>query len=134
LTNKRINPRFTDTASGTSITINSDTNDQYDLTALAAGASFQIPSGTPVQGQSLIIRIKDNGTAQTLAFTTTGTGSFRFSSDLPAPATTISGKTLYLGFKYNLTDTKWDCLAQLNTFRYVYCWLHASIRFSHQRA
>ena len=110
LTNKRITKRITSTASSGSPTPNADTDDGYFLTALAAAATFGAPSGTPTDGQPLLIRIKDDGTARTLAFNAT----YRFSTDLPAPTTTVLSKTLYLLFAYNSADSKWDNIAQLN--------------------
>jgi hypothetical protein len=70
------------------------------------------PTGTPTEGQQLIIRIKDNATARTLAWN----AIYRASSDLALPTTTIVSKTVYLGFMYNSTDSKWDLLSRLNNF------------------
>lgn len=112
LTNKRITARVFSEASNATPTPASDSYDQHNVTALAAGATFGAPTGTPTDGQNLIIRVKDNGTARTLAFN----AIYRASSDLPLPTTTILSKTLYLGFKYNSADSKWDLLAVLNNF------------------
>lgn len=112
LTNKRVNPRITTVASSATPTPDSDATDEFTVTALAAGATFGAPTGTPVDGQKLIIRVKDNGTARALGFN----AAYRFSTDLPAPTTTVLSKTLYLGFIYNAADSKWDCLAILNNF------------------
>jgi hypothetical protein len=111
-TNKRVNPRVSTTASSSTPTPNADTDDFFTVTALAANATFGAPTGTPVNGQRLLIRILDNGTARTLAFN----AAYRFSSDLAAPTTTILSKTLYLGFFYNSAASKWDCAAILNGF------------------
>ena len=73
---------------------------------------FNNPGGTPVAGQKLIIRIKDDGTARALTYDT----EFRASTDLALPTTTVLGKTLYMGFIWNATDTKFDLLAVLNNF------------------
>jgi len=107
--------RVSSTASSGSPTPDIDTTDEYILTALAAGATFGAPTGTPIEGQQLIIRIKDNGTAQSLGWNS-GVGGYRASTDLALPATTVLGKTLYLGFMYNSTDSKWDLLAKLDNF------------------
>lgn len=112
LTNKRITKRVNSVTSSATPTPNADTDDVYLLLALAEAATFGAPTGTPTHGQPLIIRIKDNGTARTLAFNAV----YRFSSDLAAPTTTIINKTMYLGFIYNFTDTKWDCVAKLDNF------------------
>lgn len=93
-------------------TPNADTTDLYTVTALAEAATFGAPTGTPSEGQKLMIRIKDNATARALAWN----AIYRASSDLALPSTTILSKTLYLGFVYNNTDTKWDLLSVLNNF------------------
>lgn len=115
LTNKRINPRIVTAASyttdtGTSLDVS--TCDEFDVTAQAGALKFNNPSGTPVNGQKLIVRIKDNGTARALTYDT----QFRASTDLVLPTTTVLNKTLYMGFIYNSADTKWDLLAVLNNF------------------
>jgi hypothetical protein len=108
----RIMPRIGTTASSSTPTPSADLHDQYNVTALAAGATFGAPTGTPTDGQVLLLRIKDNGTARSLAFN----AIYRFSSDLSAPTTTIISKTIYMKFVYNAADSKWDNLAWLNNF------------------
>lgn len=93
-------------------TPNSASTDIFVLTALAEAANFQAPTGAPIQGQQLQIRIKDNGTVRALAFN----AIYRSSSDLILPSTTVANKTLYLGFEYNVEAVKWDFIAQLNNF------------------
>ena len=110
LTNKRIQPRINSTASSSTPTPNGDTTDIYEVTALAAGATFCAPTGTPVDGQPLVIRIKDNGTARTLAFN----ASYRAGTDIALPTTTVLSKTMYLGFLYNSADSKWDLIAKVD--------------------
>lgn len=112
LASKRITPRITSTASATSWTIDSDSYDMAIQTALAGDCTINAPSGTPTQGQKLVIRIKDNGSARSLSWN----AIFRASSDLSLPTTTTINKTMYLGFFYNDTDTKWDLLAYLDNF------------------
>jgi hypothetical protein len=104
--------RITSTTSTATPTPDVDTTDVYILTALAATATFGAPTGTATHGQQLIIRIKDNASAQTLNWN----AAYRASTDLALPTTTTSGKTLYLGFMYNTTDSKWDLLAKLDNF------------------
>jgi hypothetical protein len=106
LTNKRITPRVGTTASSATPTPDADAHDIYTVTALAAGATFAAPSGTPVNGQSLIIRIKDNGGAQTLAF-----NAIYRAVGATLPTTTTVSKTMYLGMIFNSADTKWDVLS-----------------------
>lgn len=104
--------RVTSEASNATPTPNADTTDVHIITALAAGATFAAPTGTPTHGQQLVIRVKDNGTARSLGWN----AAYRASTDLALPTTTILGKTIYLGFMYNATDAKWDLLAKLDNF------------------
>lgn len=113
LTNKRIEPRIVTEANyttdtGTSLSV--ATADIFQVTAQAGALKLNNPGGTPVAGQKLIIRVKDDGTARALTYDT----QFRASTDLPLPSTTILGKTMYMGFIYSVTDTKWDLLAYLD--------------------
>lgn len=106
LTNKRITGRVGTTASSATPTPDADANDMYTVTALAAGATFGAPTGTPTNGQKLVIRIKDNGTARTLAF-----NAIYRAIGITLPTTTVISKTIYLGMIYNSADTKWDVIA-----------------------
>jgi hypothetical protein len=99
-------PRVVSIASASTITPTSATADEYVVTALAASPTIAAPSGSPVDGQQLIIRIKDNGTARALTWTTTS-GGFRAIGS-PLPATTVAGKVLYVGCIYNSQDSFWD--------------------------
>ena len=106
LTNKRITAREQTEASSATPTPTSDSADIYTLTALAANATFAAPTGTPTQGQKLIIRILDNGTARTL-----GWNAIYVSRGATLPTTTVISKYLYVGLIYNSTASKWDCVA-----------------------
>lgn len=82
-------------------------------TALANNVTISPPTGSPgvspFEGQILTIRIKDNGVARTLTWSTATNG---YRATTPAlPTTTIAGKTHYMQFIYNLDDTKWDLLS-----------------------
>ena len=108
-TNKRNKPRIVSATSyttdtGTSLSV--ATADEFIITAQAGALKFNNPAGTPVQGEKLIIRIKDNGTARALTYDT----QFR-AMGVALPTTTVISKTLYMGFIYNATDTKWDLVA-----------------------
>ena len=81
------------------------TNDLVIITAQAAGLTLANPTGTFTEGQALMIRIKDNGTARSIAFDT----NYR-AIGVTLPTTTVISKTLYLGIIYNSTDSKWDII------------------------
>jgi hypothetical protein len=106
LTNKRITPRIGTVADAATVTPTGDASDQYNITALAQAATIAAPSGTPVNGQKLVIRIKDNGTARAL----TWNAIYRVIG-CTLPTTTVLGKTHYIGCIYNEAATKWDVLA-----------------------
>lgn len=93
------------TASSSTPTPTGDARENYyDVTALAANATFGAPTGTPANHNSLLIRIKDNGTARTLAFN----AIYRAGSDIALPTTTVISETMYLQFIYNGADSTWD--------------------------
>lgn len=108
LTNKRITQRNQDVNApgATTQTIASDTTDIYTLRGLNGATTFGAPSGTPTQGQKLMIRIKDDATPRAL----TWNAIFR-AIGVTLPTTTVASKTHYVGCVYNSTDSKWDVLA-----------------------
>lgn len=112
LTNKRITQRIGSTASSSTPTPDADAHDWYLVTALAANATFGAPTGTPTDGQQLTIRIKDNGTARTLAWN----AAYRASTDFALPTTTVISKTIYLTVAWNAADSKWDTVGLTQGF------------------
>ena len=114
LTNKRITKRVVSITTSATPTPNGDITDIYTVTALAAAtATFGAITGTPTIGQTLIIRIKDNGTARILAWNN-GVGGYRAGTDIALPTTTVINKTMYLGFIYNVADSKWDLVGYVD--------------------
>jgi hypothetical protein len=107
LTNKEIVPRIGTVASSATPSINLDLYDQYNITALAAAITSVTITGTVVDGQKLLVRIKDNGTARAIAwgatFVNSGVGTL--------PTTTVINKTHFVQFVYDSVLTKWVCLA-----------------------
>jgi hypothetical protein len=81
------------------------TNDIVVITAQAAGLTLANPTGIWAQGQALMIRIKDNGSARTIAYDT----KYR-AIGVTLPTTTTASKTTYLGVIYNATDDKFDVM------------------------
>lgn len=97
-----LNPRVQTVASAATVTPTS-ANDIVTITAQAAALALANPTGTFVEGQSLIIRIKDNATARAITY-----GTDYRAIGVTLPTTTVLSKTTYLGIIYNDTDTKWD--------------------------
>jgi hypothetical protein len=106
LTNKRIDPRTSGSASTATLTPDISSFDQYNLTAQAVGLTVAAPTGTPVDGNRLTIRILDNGTAQTISWNATYTVI-----GVTLPTTTTANKMVYVGCIYNSTNTRWDVVA-----------------------
>ena len=98
------NPRVQTVASSATVTPTA-TNDLVTITAQAVGLTLANPTGSFAEGQALMVRIKDNGTARTIAFGTNYRGI-----GITLPSTTVINKTLYLGIIYNSTDGKFDVL------------------------
>ena len=106
ITNTRINPRTSSTASTATLTPDISSFDQYNLTAQAVGLTVAAPTGTPVDGNKLVFRILDNGTAQTISWNATYTVI-----GVVLPTVTIINKMIFVGCIYNSTNTRWDVVA-----------------------
>jgi hypothetical protein len=103
-TNKRITPRVVTATDDATAVIDVDVTDQYQLTAVANATEFTV-TGTPVNGQKLLVRLKDAGVAKGLTWTGfTAIGC-------TAPTTTVASKTHYIGCVYNSATPTWDILA-----------------------
>lgn len=89
---------------------NSGRYDEYAFTALANALTINADSGNPVDGQKIIFRIKDNGTARALTWTTGSSKSFR-EVGVSLPTTTVINKEVYVGCIYNSAASRWDAIA-----------------------
>ena len=99
-------PRIVSVASTATLSISSSATDQSIITAQAEALTIAAPTGTPVEGQKVIVRIKDDGSARGITFN----AIFR-AIGVTLPTTTVASKITYLGLVYNSTDTKWDIVA-----------------------
>ena len=106
ITNTVVNPSVQEVVSSATFTVNSDEETMGFLTAMAVATTIASPTGTPVQGQKLVYRLKDDGTARAL----TWNAIFR-AIGVTLPTTTTASKLLYVGCFYNNTDTKWDVIS-----------------------
>lgn len=88
--------------------IDTDNTALFTITALAVPITSMTSglSGTPRDGQKLMIRIKDNGTAQTIAWG----ASFASSGIATLLATTVINKTHYVGLIWDAAASTWDCV------------------------
>lgn len=104
LTNKKITPRVVTTTDDATSVINVDTTDIYELSAVANATEFTL-SGTPTDGQKLIIRLKDAGAGKGL----TWTGFTAIGVTLPT--TTVASKWHIVGCIYNSAASQWQAVA-----------------------
>ena len=102
----RINSRITTAASASTLTPDVSVSDIYAYTALAVGLTVNAPIGTPVDGNKLMFRLLDNGTARALTWNATYT-----IIGVTLPTTTVVNKTTYVGCIYNANNTRWDVIA-----------------------
>lgn len=111
-----IRPRVVSYTEAATVTFNIDTTDIAILisTAAAGTITFAVPTGTPFNGQKLILRMTSTN-AQTLAFSV-ASGGFQGSNDMSLPTSSTAGRTDYLGFIYNSTAQKWQCIAKVFGF------------------
>ncbi len=99
--------------SGT-LTPNINTTDLFVASGLTGAITFGIPTGTPEDGQKLLIRVKDNGTARAITWTQTTSGYRAIGVTLPA--TTTASKITYVGCIYNSVDIFWDVIGVKTQF------------------
>jgi hypothetical protein len=102
----RVTKRVGTVTSSATPTINTDNYDVYTITALAANiTSFTTNlSGTPTDGQTLIISITGTATRDL-----TWGASFE-ASTIPLPTTTSGTSRLDVGLIWNSVTSKWRCI------------------------
>lgn len=115
LTSKRVNPRVVTLTDGATVAVDSNTTD-IGILSMGGDRTLLAPSGTPVDGQKLQIRVLASGAGRTLTLTTGSAGSYAFGSDITALTQTASGKYDYLGFIYNSTSQRWQLLAYVKGY------------------
>lgn len=99
-------PRLVTIASTGTLTPNANNTDIAAITAQAAALTIAAPTGTPVDGQSLTIRIRDNGTSRTIAWN----AAYTAFTAIDLRTTTVTGKTLLFQFIYCLAEAQWQLI------------------------
>lgn len=102
-----LTPWVTTEASSATPTINTDNTHIHLITALAVDISSMTTnlSGTPEEGQKLLICIKDNGTPRVINW-----GSAFAETTVALPTTTVASTRLRVAFLWNADTSKWDCV------------------------
>tara|TARA_B100000963_G_scaffold361392_1_gene396503 strand:+ start:138 stop:512 length:375 start_codon:yes stop_codon:yes gene_type:complete len=91
---------------GTTLTINADTTSTVVVNAQDDDFTIALPTGSPREGQKLVVRIKDDGTGRSITYNAV----FR-AVGITLPTTTVASKVLYLGCMFNAAESKWDVIA-----------------------
>jgi hypothetical protein len=101
-------PRITVLTDGASIAVNSDLTDEATVT-LGGNRTMAAPTGTPEDGQKLLLRVKQDSTgSRTLSWN----GIYHFGTTVPFPTlSTAAAATDYIGFVYNAANSAWECVA-----------------------
>lgn len=111
LTNKRITKRVLSAAAYTTDTgssLNGDTQDMFIVTAQTGALKFNNPSGTPTDGQTLVISVASSTTSARALTWDTAFGSTTVSLPSTTAATTA---TLTIGFIWSASKSLWQCVA-----------------------
>lgn len=98
---------------GATPALDASLGNHFLLTA-AGDRTIAVPSN-PTSGQKITIAHKASGANRTLALNT-GTGGFRFGTDITALTATTSALTDYIGAIYNSADNKWDVVSYVKGF------------------
>jgi hypothetical protein len=101
----KVNPRVLSVTSSATVTPNADTYDAVSITAQAVGLTLANWAGTPLNMQAMIIRVNDNGSAQSITY-----GPQYRALGVTLPTTTVANKTLYLACMWNSLDSKIDVI------------------------
>jgi len=110
-TNKRITPRVLSAAAYTTNTgtsINGDTMDMFIVTAQTGALKFNNPTGTPTDGQKLIISVASSTTSARALTWDTAYGATTVALPTTTAATTA---TLTIGFIWSASKSLWQCVA-----------------------
>jgi len=107
LTNKWLQPRVNATTANTATySINTDSYDMVVITGQTNAITSIATTGTPVNGQKLIVSITSTNTA--IAFSAT---NFESSGTVTLPTSVTSSVRLDVGFIWNVATSKWRCVA-----------------------
>ncbi len=100
-----LNKRVVTTTDDSTAVIDVAATDIYQLTAVANATTFST-TGSPVDGQAIVIRYKDAGVAKALTW-----DAIFVAIGVTLPTTTTAGKWGYVGVQYNASATKFHVLA-----------------------
>lgn len=94
-------------ASGATLTPDAATYNIAECASLATNTTLAAPSGTPVNGQVMVIRLKDNGSSRTIAYNSI----YQNISGLTNLTATTAGKWHVIGCIYSTSAVKWQIVS-----------------------
>lgn len=96
------------------VTPNCDSYNTVNIGTLTGNVTIAAPTGTPVDGQELVIGFTQDGTG---GRTHTWNAAFAFGTDiLSTDVPTTASKSYYVGCKYHLGSTKWRVVSIVRGF------------------
>lgn len=99
---------------GATPALNAALGGTFTLTVTDATANTIAVPANPVDGQTITIVFYANGASGaglTLALNTTGAGSFRFTTDIPALSVSVVDTIDFIGCKYSALNSRWNVVA-----------------------
>lgn len=91
---------------GATVSLDSSLGRLFTLSA-AGNRTIAAPTGSPVNGQEIVIAHLASGGARTLSLTTGSTGAFAFGTTITALSSTTSGATDYITCVYSSSAQRW---------------------------
>lgn len=98
-----VNEKIFTEYTNTQVALNCDVYDGYACTALSSALTINNPTGLPADGQDLLLKIKDNGTARAFSW-----GTAFVAVGAPLLASTVLSKAAYIWCVYNGTTGFWE--------------------------
>jgi hypothetical protein len=92
------------------LAIDANAVDQYNISGLTGPTTLAATTGSPVDGQKLIVRIIGGASPVALTWQTGSAQSWRALGTV-LPSATVAGKTFYIGSIYNSAANRWDVVA-----------------------
>jgi len=89
------------------IAVDASLGEVFIITLTTSGRTIANPTNA-VDGQRILFRFKQNSSGG--PYTVVWDTNYRFPNGVSPTLTTTASRTDYIGFIYNSTDTKWDCL------------------------
>lgn len=102
----KISVRMDAQSSPATLTPNLDDYDIFAATNLNSAMTIAAPTGTPVNGQGMMFRFKDNGSAQGITW-----NAIYRAVGVTLPVSTTAGKTMYIAGRWNQEALKVDILS-----------------------